>query len=99
MVFAGKLEKMPRKDAMQLVVNLGGILDNSVTKNSNYLILGDNDYNAILKVEKSDKHKRAETLKRQGQDIDNIDELTFYNLLKKLKTPVKLKSACHLIPN
>ena len=27
-VFTGKLEKMIRKDAMQLVVNLGGVLDN-----------------------------------------------------------------------
>ena len=39
-VFTGKLEKMIRKDAMQLVVNVGGILDNSVTKKTNYLILG-----------------------------------------------------------
>ncbi len=47
-VFTGKLEKMLRQDAMQLVVNLGGVLDNSVTKKTNYLILGNNDYNAIL---------------------------------------------------
>ena len=47
-VFTGKLEKMVRKDAMQIVVNLGGILDNSVCKQTNYLILGNNDYNAIL---------------------------------------------------
>ena len=37
-VFTGKLEKMPRKSAMQLVVNLGGKLDQSVTKKTNYLI-------------------------------------------------------------
>lgn len=39
---------MLQKDAMQLVVNLGGVLDNSVNKQTNYLILGDNDYNVIL---------------------------------------------------
>lgn len=81
-VFTGKLEKMLRKDAMQLVVNLGGILDNSVNKQTNYLILGDNDYNAILKGEKSSKHKKAEKLKLEGQDIEIIDERTFYDLLE-----------------
>ena len=81
-VFTGKLEKMLRKDAMQIVVNLGGVLDNSVTKQTNYLILGDNDYNAILKGEKSSKHKKAEKLKLEGQDIEIIDERTFYDLLE-----------------
>lgn len=81
-VFTGKLEKMLRDDAKQIVVNLGGILDNSVTKQTNYLILGDNDYNAILKGEKSSKHKKAEKLKLEGQDIEIIDERTFYDLLE-----------------
>ena len=81
-VFTGKLERMTRKEAMQLVVNVGGILDKSVTKTTNYLILGDNDYNAILKGEKSSKHKKAEKLKLDGQDIDILDELTFYDILE-----------------
>ncbi|KXU15062.1 DNA polymerase III alpha subunit [Streptococcus oralis] len=53
---------MERKDAMQLVVNLGAILDNSVRKETNYLILGNNDYNAILKGEKSNKHKKLKSI-------------------------------------
>lgn len=80
-VFTGKLQKMDRKDAMKIVVNLGGILDNNVTKSTNYLILGNNDYNAILKGEKSSKHKKAEKLKLEGQDIDVLDEQTFYDLI------------------
>ena len=82
-VFTGKLERMARKDAMQIVVNLGGILDNSVTKKTNYLILGNNDYNAILHGEKSSKHKKAEQLKLEGNDIEIIDELTFYDILSE----------------
>lgn len=81
-VFTGKLEKMVRHDAMQIVVNLGGILDNNVIKSTNYLILGNNDYNAILKGEKSSKHKKAEKLKLEGQDIEIIDEFTFYDLIE-----------------
>ncbi len=80
-VFTGKLEKMLRKDAMQIVVNLGGVLDNGVTKSTNYLILGNNDYNAILHGEKSSKHKKAEQLKKEGNDIEIIDEFTFYDIL------------------
>lgn len=81
-VFTGKLERMLRKDAMQIIVNLGGILDKNVIKSTNYLILGNNDYNAILKGGKSSKHKKAEKLKLEGQDIEIIDEFTFYNLLE-----------------
>ena len=81
-VFTGVLEKMIRKDAMQLVVNCGGILDKSVTKKTNYLILGNNDYCTALKGGKSSKHKKAEKLKLEGQDIEILDENTFYKLLE-----------------
>lgn len=80
-VFTGKLERMTRKEAMQIVVNMGGILDNSVNKHTNYLILGNNDYNAVLHGEKSSKHKKAEKLKLEGQDIEIIDEFTFYDII------------------
>lgn len=80
-VFTGKLERMTRKEAMQIVVNMGGILDNSVNRHTNYLILGNNDYNAVLHGEKSSKHKKAEKLKLEGQDIDIIDEFTFYDII------------------
>ena len=81
-VFTGKLERMVRQDAMQIVVNLGGKLDNSVNHKTNFLILGDNTYNAILKGEKSSKHLKAEKLKLEGQDIEIIDEYTFYDILE-----------------
>ncbi len=77
-VFTGTLEKMLRKDAMQLLVNVGGIPANSITKNTHYLILGNNDYCKSIKDGKSSKHKKAELLKVKGQDIEIIDEYTFY---------------------
>ncbi len=82
-VFTGKLEKMLRQEAMQMVVNRGGILDTGITKKTDYLILGDNDYNAILHGEKSSKHKKAEQLIMEGCDILIIDELTFYDLMEE----------------
>lgn len=80
-VFTGTLEKMHRKEAMQIVVNIGGIVADNVTKKTNYLILGNNDYCASTKNKKSNKQKKAETLKLSGQDIDIISENVFYDMI------------------
>lgn len=81
-VFTGALEKMVRKDAAQLVVNIGGFCEDSVTKKTNFLILGNNDYCKSIKDGKSKKQKKAEELKLKGQDIEIISENTFYDLLE-----------------
>lgn len=80
-VFTGVLEKMKRSDAAQLVVDLGGICGNSVTKKTNYLILGNNDYCPTIRDGKSTKQKKAEELKLKGNDIEIISENTFYDML------------------
>lgn len=48
----GTLEKMLRKEAMQIIVDLGGHCEDGVTKKTNFLILGNNDYNPILRGKK-----------------------------------------------
>lgn len=80
-VFTGTLEKMSRKDAMQLVADTGGVSGNSVTKKTNYLILGNNDYCTTIKNGKSSKQKKAEQLKLSGQDIEIIPENVFYDMI------------------
>lgn len=80
-VFTGKLDKMARKDAMQLVVNAGGVLDKTVTKSTNYLVLGNNDYVSSIKDGKSTKQKKAEKYILAGYDLSIIDEVTFYRLI------------------
>lgn len=80
-VFTGTLERMKRADAMQLVVNVGGRVGNGVTKKTNFLILGNNDYCKSIKDGKSSKQKKAEQLKLKGQDIEVISELTFFEAL------------------
>lgn len=83
-VFTGTLEKMPRKDAMQLVVDLGGHVGNSVTKKTNFLILGNNDYCPLIKDGKSSKQKKAEALRLAGNDIVIISENVFYDMVSEL---------------
>lgn len=81
-VFTGKLEKLSRKEAAQLVVDLGGQFGDSVTKKTNYLILGNLDYaKSIMKGGKSGKYKKAEQLILSGQDLQILSEDVFYDLV------------------
>lgn len=80
-VFTGTLERMQRKDAMQLVADLGGVCQNSVTTKTNFLILGNNDYCSNIKDGKSNKQKKADALKLAGNDIEVITENVFYDIV------------------
>lgn len=81
--FTGTLEKMPRKEAMRIVANMGGICKDSVIEKTNYLILGNNDYNPMLKGKKSSKLIKAEKMKAEGKDIEILSESLFYDLLNE----------------
>lgn len=80
-VFTGTLEKMTRREAMQIVKNLGGDCKDNVTKNTNYLILGNNDFCKSIKDGKSNKQKKAENLQLEGNDIQVISESVFYEMI------------------
>ena len=80
-VFTGVLERMSRKEAMQLVADSGGINGDTVTQKTNYLVLGNNDYCKSIKDGKSNKQKKAEKLKASGLDIEIIPESVFYDMV------------------
>lgn len=81
-VFTGTLERMPRKEALQIVADLGGIPTDSVTKTTNYLILGNNDYCKTIKDGKSSKQKKAESLILKGADLQILSESVFYDMIE-----------------
>ena len=81
-VFTGALESFTRREAMQLVVDLGGAVGDSVTKKTNYLVLGNNDYCTTIKDGKSSKQKKAEKLILEGADLQIIPESVFLDMLK-----------------
>jgi len=85
-VFTGVLQRMIRKDAMQLVADLGGICGDGVTAKTNYLVLGNNDYCSSIKDGKSSKHKKAEKYKAAGLDIEIISENVFYEMISECQT-------------
>ena len=83
-VFTGTLEKMNRKQAMQLVVDFGGENGKNVTRKTNFLVLGNNDYCPLIKDPdgKSTKQLKAEKFKESGQNIEIISENVFYDMLE-----------------
>lgn len=80
-VFTGKLEEFERKAAAQIVANIGGRIENSVTKNTNFLIVGDMDYRKGLNGYESSKLRKAKQLIEQGQKLQIIPESAFYDLV------------------
>lgn len=79
--FTGKLDTLVRKDAAQLIVNLGGKAQNSITQQTNYLVLGDTAYSLHGKGKTTSKLKRAQDMIISGRDIKIINEGVFIDML------------------
>ena len=80
--FTGTLASMSRPLAQRLVVQAGGIAQNGVTKQTNYLVIGIQDESrfAIGKT-MSSKTLKALELAKQGQNIQIIYENDFTNMI------------------
>tara|TARA_Y100001934_G_C12300359_1_gene749574 strand:+ start:164 stop:1129 length:966 start_codon:yes stop_codon:yes gene_type:complete len=84
--FTGTLKRLSRKEAMQLVVDVGGDLGNSkagsVTKKTNYLVVGNQDIRVMREGHKqSKKYDKAVRLKQGGADIELLSEDEFIEML------------------
>ena len=80
-VFTGKLQRFVRKDAAQIVCNIGGHCENNVTKKTNFLVIGSLEGNPLVKGGQSTKMKRAKELILAGQDLQVLSETVFYDML------------------
>lgn len=79
-VFTGKLAYMQRKEAMQYVVDYGGTIGDHLTKDTDYLVMGKQDYSRLV-GNKSKKQQQAEKFISQGEDINIITEDVFYDMI------------------
>ena len=70
-VFTGKLEKFTRQEAAQIVANIGGHCENTITKNTNFLIVGDMDYRNGMQVMEAEKGYHLGYEKSARSDSDN----------------------------
>ena len=80
-VFTGTVEGMPRKEAMQKVVDHGGEIASAVSKKTNFLVVGDQDLRKLKGGDKSTKMKKAEAVLAKGGNIEIIDEDEFLRML------------------
>lgn len=74
--FTGRLQKYTRKEAMQLVAEIGGLSERGVTRKTRFLVLG-----SQVKEGKSRKQMKAEKNLEKGQNIEIIPEIAFYDML------------------
>ncbi len=75
---------MSRRDAMQCVVDLGGQVGNGVTKDTNFIVVGEQDFRKFADGQtKSSKLRKAEDLKQKGQDIELLSERDFLEMIEK----------------
>ncbi|MDR0385269.1 MAG: hypothetical protein LBH60_04250 [Prevotellaceae bacterium] len=81
-VFTGTLFSMTREAASQRIVNLGGIVEKKVKKDTDYLIIGERDYRTVDEAGMSTKHKRATELTGKGRHIELMSEYDFISKLK-----------------
>lgn len=80
-VFTGALSSMGRKEAFQIVANLGGTPKDSVAKTTNYLVIGSADFAQSVKGGKTTKMKKAEGFQKAGCEICVISEGAFFDLI------------------
>ena len=79
-VFTGELESMNRTEAIQRAVNNGAAVASSVSKKTNYLIVGTSDFLDFENGIKTNKLKSAEAVKESGGLIEIIDEEDFLRM-------------------
>lgn len=80
-VFTGTLDRMPRKEAIALVAKIGAVPSDTLTKKTNYLVVGNGEFAQSVKDGKSAKMKKAESYALKGCDIHVVSENTFWSIL------------------
>jgi len=81
-VFTGTLSSMTRGEAQQLVADIGGILANNVTKETNFLVVGQQDVRLVGDDGLSGKQEKAIQLRAKGQEIELMSEADFLSSIQ-----------------
>lgn len=80
-VFTGPMQSMPRKEAQKMVIDIGGTAGSGLTAKTNYLIVGQGDYNMFrrkgIAMEGTEKYNKALKIKEAGGDIQILFESDF----------------------
>ena len=80
--FTGKLRSFTRRQAKTMVDIFGGSADDSVTKKTDYLVIGKVCQPNRTHGGQTIKFRRAQELREKGSDIKILPEKAFYDLLR-----------------
>ncbi len=83
-VFTGDLLSLDREEAMQLVVNAGGVIKSSVSRKTQILVVGSPDPKFAGEDGMSTKERKARELNAQGCSIQILTEKEFLELLRPM---------------
>jgi DNA polymerase-3 subunit epsilon len=76
-VFTGTLSSMKRSDAQQIIADIGGINQNGVNKETDYLIVGQQDYRIVGEDGMSSKQEKAIKMINKGSALEILSEDDF----------------------
>ncbi len=76
-VFTGALLSMTRTEAQQIIADIGGKIGNSVTKDTDFLIVGQQDYRVVGEAGMSSKQVKAIDLINKGLPLEILSEENF----------------------
>lgn len=71
-----------RKSILQTIADVGGIPMNSVTKKTDILVVGTQDYKRVGDSGMSSKQKKAMEMRDKGADIEIMSEKDFLNIVQ-----------------
>jgi NAD-dependent DNA ligase len=80
-VFTGTLTHASRAEAIQSVRDIGGIVANSLSRSTHYLVRGYQDGYKLKGYETSQKENLATALNETGANIQIIDESEFWQIM------------------
>lgn len=79
-VFTGKLTTLIRKEAHQMVADIGGHPQDAVNKDTDFLVVGQQDYRVVGDDGMSSKQEKAIKMKEKGSQIEILSENEFIEM-------------------
>ncbi len=76
-VFTGTLSSMIRSEAQQIIADIGGINAKGITKSTDFLVVGQQDYRVVGETGISSKQAKAIKYIEEGSDMEILSENDF----------------------
>lgn len=81
-VITGEFQSYSRNEMIDMILNVGGTVKTSVSKKTDYLVVGQQDLSIVGDDGLSNKQERANELINNGNQINIINELEFLDYFK-----------------